>query len=407
MMLPPPHRSKFLDRHSRKRSHRPRSGEAIDGLVFLVVALLIPCWLLGHLFLSIYPASNAGGSAAAPLSTLASGFDRLASNGPDAKPSDQPAPDRPTATMDEPANGSVASDGTTGGDTGAIQFPENDQDAGPSDTHVTADQLQELNGQQRQLLSQLESLRNQLAEKDSSISELRDGFSQLQANVAAAAKSNLPADSSLSSPSNDSQSTAAIDSLALKLTALDSDVGRVRESNQKVLRDLASLRQSLESSAAEKPTSEQSVSEEVANQIADNAKRFSDLDTTLDQVQSQLDQLQQRQATMASQIESRIASQVEAQTASRSAESSGSLTTPSNAPGPAMLPPSTSDATIASSSPLEYRDITSSRGNVAKLAFLRWEGDLVVVQAESSGKIYKLRLDRFSPTDQSYFLNLK
>ena len=51
--------------------------------------------------------------------------------------------------------------------------------------------------------------------------------------------------------------------------------------------------------------------------------------------------------------------------------------------------------------PLEFRDWISSKGNKARLAFVRWEdGEIVVVNEDN--KTFRLTLNRLSPEDQNY-----
>ena len=47
-----------------------RHGEIVDALVFMIVALLLPAWLLGHLFLTCYPAPESDGTVAAASGDL-------------------------------------------------------------------------------------------------------------------------------------------------------------------------------------------------------------------------------------------------------------------------------------------------------------------------------------------------
>ena len=46
-----------------------RKAEIVDGLVLMIAGTLLPAWLLGHLFLSFYPAPE---SATDPTNTVAS-----------------------------------------------------------------------------------------------------------------------------------------------------------------------------------------------------------------------------------------------------------------------------------------------------------------------------------------------
>ncbi len=51
--------------------------------------------------------------------------------------------------------------------------------------------------------------------------------------------------------------------------------------------------------------------------------------------------------------------------------------------------------------PLEFRDWISSKGNKARLAFVRWEDDKIIVVNEDKKK-FRLTLNRLSPEDQKY-----
>ena len=64
-----------------------------------------------------------------------------------------------------------------------------------------------------------------------------------------------------------------------------------------------------------------------------------------------------------------------------------------NLPSPGGAPPT--------NQPLEFRDWISSKGNKARLAFVRWEdGDIIVVN--EANKTFRLTLNRLSPEDQKY-----
>lgn len=51
--------------------------------------------------------------------------------------------------------------------------------------------------------------------------------------------------------------------------------------------------------------------------------------------------------------------------------------------------------------PLEFRDWISSKGNKARLAFVRWEDDEIVV-INKDNKTFRLTINRLSPADQKY-----
>ena len=54
-----------------------------------------------------------------------------------------------------------------------------------------------------------------------------------------------------------------------------------------------------------------------------------------------------------------------------------------------------------------FRDFVSSKGSIAKMAFVRWEGEAVIVRSFANKKLYRLTMDRFSEADQKYLLDQK
>jgi uncharacterized protein (DUF3084 family) len=54
-----------------------------------------------------------------------------------------------------------------------------------------------------------------------------------------------------------------------------------------------------------------------------------------------------------------------------------------------------------------FRKYISSRGNPAKMAFVRWEGDEIIFRNFADKKLYRLTLDRFSEADQRHLLDRK
>ena len=55
----------------------------------------------------------------------------------------------------------------------------------------------------------------------------------------------------------------------------------------------------------------------------------------------------------------------------------------------------------------DYRDFVSSKGSVSKMAFIRWEGEDIIVRSFANKRLYRLTLQRFSKADQNYLLERK
>ena len=55
----------------------------------------------------------------------------------------------------------------------------------------------------------------------------------------------------------------------------------------------------------------------------------------------------------------------------------------------------------------EFRDFVSSKGSVSRMAFIRWEGEDVIVRSFANKKLYRLTMDRFSEEDKKYLLERK
>lgn len=78
-----------------------------------------------------------------------------------------------------------------------------------------------------------------------------------------------------------------------------------------------------------------------------------------------------------------------------------SIAEPTDARGDAEKDLAALDGASPKQQPLEFRDWISSKGNKARLAFVRWEDGKIIVVNEANKK-FRLSLNRLSPEDQKY-----
>ena len=295
---------------------RNRSGEIMNALVLMLVAILLPAWILGTLYLSFFsPSANASGSSDSEFGAN---------------------PDRTTV----PSALSDASDNQTDSQGAVSQSAQG----------------------------------NDFAENSGTGGDFNPG----QANI--------------SSGLTTQQSAAydeKINSLQRQLDAESQEVQRLRE-----------MTSSMSGSPATADTSQ------FENQIAALTKERDQLKmklTSADQSSAKIAQLEQQLQNFNQQSESQntkikvlLKQLVTTEEARRKAEQELLA-----ANSKLASPPPTLASSAASNQPLEFREWISSRGSKARLAFVRWEDNRVIVVNEA-GKEFRLTQSRLSLADQKY-----
>lgn len=336
----------------------PRKGEIMDTLVFMLVAILLPAWILGTLYLSFFPttARSAGMSGSSDSQWMASA---------DGTP-DVPLTGDPTLDTDHPIDTDLSVDGSR---TKAVS----DSDLSPSDhkNELTADSAaaweEKING-----------LKQQLQTKSQELEQLR------QTSMA-----------SQSDGTSSNVDTSAFENQITQLTQQRDQLSNQRDT-------LAEKVKRLEQNADDDGAMSDQVSQLTAQRDRLAQQLASVEDTTgkieqLDQKIMSLNKQTQSQQTRIDALQEQLAA---AETARQAAEQklANAMTSTAADDSPTLA------GSAPREGPLEFREWTSSRGSKARLAFVRWEGNRVIVVNESK-KEFRLPLDRLSPNDQNYVNN--
>ena len=300
-----------------------RSGGIMDTLVFMLVAILLPVWILGTIYLSFYPASaSASGATGSTDSQLVGNAD-----------------DTSSALSADATENQDASQGIDGQDADGSNFDGNGSggDFNPGQSNVasglTADQTAAFDEKIKQLQQQLDA-KSQEAD-------------QLRKDSMAASMSNSTSTIDTSKFENQiTKLTQERDQLKMKLASADQSSEKMTELNQQI----QTLQERLKSQMMENQTLQGRLGE------TEEAKR-----------------------------------DVEIQLAAAKAD----LATMPEDPSPALA------ESTSINQPLEFREWLSSRGSKARLAFVGWEDDRVIVVNEA-GKKFRLTLNRLSLADQQY-----
>ena len=299
-----------------------RSGEIVDMLVFMLVAILLPAWILGTLYLSFFPASaNASGSADSQLVANADSPKDPSSLGDSSeiKTDPQDATDQNSEAI------------------GSVSNSETDGDFNPSQanlaTALTADQTAAYN-------ERIKLLQDQLDAKSQEVEQLRR-----DSMPASSDDSDGTADTSLFK-NQIADLTKERDQLKTKLLSADQSSEKITQLEQQL--------RTLETRTTSQKTEIQTLQDRLTE--SEEAKRNAEI------------QLAKTRSELASQL----------------ADSSPPLA-----------------GSIDSNRNFDFREWVSSRGSKARLAFVRWENDSVIVVNEA-GKEFRLALNRLSSADQTY-----
>ena len=402
-----------------------RSGNVCDTLVFLLVAALLPAWLLGHLYLAFFPSSGSSSGVANASDAVAS----LSGEGSSAKDS---ADDGAIALLDEGSDGATPADANTD----AVVVRHNIQWQQKLDGFKTkfsslssenqnltmkATKLEDLKYQQEKEIADLKSRIEQFsnaggAEKMASVStELRDAqndyaqldreFKSIQQEKSQLASQVMELESKNQQLATSAGSSNKNEGLQKELEA---QIQTLETQLREAQRDLVEQRRLAEQMNSERPGDSETnqaliaASEKLlgeANQEKSRLQgRVNELITALDSANSDLASQKKQLADSNNQLQ-----QVNAKyalTLKRLTGDSG------DAVNVQQSPPDQTPQNPAANE--QYRNYVSSRGNKSRLAFIRWAGDdQVVVRSFANKRLYQVAIERFSVSDQQYLRTLK
>ena len=346
-----------------------RRGEILDTLVFLIVAVLLPAWLLGHLYLACYPAASSGSTTTDKTPTSLT-LDDDSANGP---------------TVDSTENSGDGSGSKSGDGSESKHFADassGSSDGSDSKSAMALAAVQEkfdaLSTKFQSQVSEGQALQDQVAqmqagkaESDRMIGDLKLQLADANTKMQEAAKMQQPAATGIS---DEEMSQMKMDLAAT--TKQNTEYGNQLMQMQKEL-ESARLKISDMESAPQPESNEKVMTEKISKlemQIGELNNKLSSTNQTLALKDSELQRLRTEAAAMAAKP---VAPQGELKVTPRQ---------------PAEL---------------VYRDFVSDQGKIAKLAFVRWDGEKVVVRSFADKRLYRLPLSTFSATDQEYLQRQK
>ena len=372
-----------------KKIHR--KAEIVDTLVFMIAGLLIPAWLLGHLFLTFYPAPESVNNSAdldGTNLTNVSGSSESESELPSVDGSES---NQSTEQIDEPNTGL---------------------------TSAQKEKLASLSNDYQALLARHSDVERNMATLQKENVALESEVASLKSTAA-----------KMSSDGGDSNAAetlrAQLDNASQKLTTTQQTLANTEtklqstETEMQTLRtNLADTQSKLELAQSNLAAAEKRSSQMAANSDSDESSPFAQIPSEDDgeatlvaeanakvaELQQEVKSLNQRinsaNETLAIRDKELNATKLDMQDIS---SQNSDLKTALNAAKQAA-----EKLKIQSELPKEvYRDFVSSKGSVSKMAFVRWEGEDVIVRSFSNKKLYRLTLDRFGDADQQYLREQK
>jgi predicted nuclease with TOPRIM domain len=372
----------------------------VDTLVFIIASLLLPAWLLGHLYLTFYPAPETGDSTVAAGSLFGDSGD---SSGDSTK-------------TGKPKEGASGSDTRNGKE-------ENESPAGSSVSNPEFDALTE---KSTLLQSEVKTLTDSNSQLKAEIERLKTAASNSpatsQADSAAMDELKKQLDSQTSELNLAKQSLASereqiknyeqekqqlqtrLNDLKVKLEQTEADLVAAKEVKSNPSESQADPGSPFAAAPMEEATVATNLLEEQKAKIDELSARVKELSLNLDNTSQTLTQRDEELRKTKLALEDirvqngnlKTALEDAKQMAAAPATSSTTAAAPQPAEGNLRLMPRE-----------EFRDFVSSKGSVSKMAFIRWEDNDIIVRSFSNKRLYRLTLDRFSEADQQYLLERK
>lgn len=314
----------------------------MDTLVLILAAILLPTWILGTMYLSFFPVSSTTDIASDPMASTAVSA-------------------QSTIESQELDDGGS----TTAGEGGRSNLPLADA----NEQQSLQRKVGELEGLIAQKDAEIERLQQSPAVRPADESTVPDQetVKQLSQQVAQLTQQRDELNQQLQQSDADSNRSSTMDDEILQLTQQRNELQSRLTAAQSVSKEAAQLSRTVENLEARSRTQK--------NEIEALSKQLSASNTSNQSLRQKIETLQSEPSLI---NETSMAADQDVSTAQAERRNS----------------------------PLEYRQWISSKGSKAQLAFVRWEGDAIVV-VDEAGKNFRLTLDRLSPNDQAYVNKLR
>ncbi len=375
-----------------------RKAEIVDTLVFMIAGLLIPAWLLGHLFLTFYPAPETS------IDTDATGTELTNVSGFSESESDLPSAGGDVPLEDASSNEGLDVASKEKFDTLTRDFQTLTQKSSNLEAKVAS--LEKENVALESEIVSLQSNATEMTNRDAD----SNAESTLKAELVASSEKLAQAQQVAADAESKLQSTEAeLQTLRANLSDTQSELESTKSS-------LIAAKQRESQMASPANSSGDSPFAQIPSEDADaDAGLLAEAKMKVDQLQQQVNALNQRvnvtSETLATrENELRSTKQMVQDLGAENNELKTALNTARDARKAAeMAAQRAAPKTVQQTElPKEvYRDFVSSKGSVSKMAFVRWDGDEVIVRSFTNKKLYRLTLDRFGDADQQYLLEQK
>ena len=417
-----------------------RHGNICDTLVFILVAVLLPAWILGHLFLAFFPAPAGAAKTKIASSAIESSRRSNVSLTPAAKKNEATEPESDALTKAQASSGQTNLQGA-GNDEWrqeAVSLKNSLADLESRNISLS-ENANRLESQRSDLAREVDILKNELAKASATsgnqgqqvignrLQSMNNDSLQLEEKYQSIVRDNKSLSGKVERLESRNKQLATRKSAVANKEAWQQEseakVKRLEEQLQQSSIDLARQMQLVRSMQAAQRDDFTDAKSSVAireKALQSAARQNEVLQARVDELTGDLDSANTSLATRKEEIAYYRKEFQQLQTkyeiSLKRLVSSDSSTPRSNLTDNNLA---TIDQpinqlelngpTVAQSETGErYRDYVSSQGNRSKLAFVQWVGDdQLVVRSFANKQLYQLPLNRFSQADQEYLLTLK
>ena len=355
----------------------------------MLAGMLLPAWLLGMLYLTFYPASDTAGEMAAGNSDIAA-----VSN------SDAEAGENEQASSSNSGNPGASGSGTSGSDTKPNNefklkldsMTEKFQSL-TTTSEAFESEVMSLKQTNATLVDENAALKTQMAQA-ASMAQATPDLDKSAAMNELQTKYDSTALQLESTKQNLADATTRLQSTENENRTLQNDLSTTQSQLEQANTNLAAAISKAQASMESRPAAEANAKVvELEQQIKELSFNLNNANEAMDANKEGLQIAKQELQTAKQELQ---IAQTQMQTLQAQ---NGDLQTALKAARESVTKPEV---------PKEvFRDYVSSKGSVSKMAFIRWEGESVIVRSFANKKLYRLTMDRFSEADQKYLLEQK
>lgn len=400
-----------------------RRAEALDGLVFMMAAALLVLFILGHLLLAFAP--GLFGSTAKADGNAEGGSSLTLAGSPDGSGSSDG--EEAGGSNDADANllsgGDFSSPATHGsGSKGLANADVEAYESAAEKLRLKIDALKETNQSLLTENSSLKSAASSMTETDDEeVTKLRESLRQTEGKLAATQRNEIDINQRLlSSESSLGKLRKEFSDLQSQLDRAQTDLASAGSSTASPFAELPNQNADIEALKQEVQQAEakaNSLQVQVASLEQELKSAKDKLASTNMRGDSELSELRNRVTTLQRDLElttnkmNAREQEFVAATGTLEKLQATNINLRNQLAAAAQRPaasPATGSGLEVTSKPEVFRDYTSSKGSVSKMAFIRWEGeDGIIVRSFADKRLYRLTLDRFSDADKEYLLDRK